>query len=182
MQYDKEFREQVRLFRRGGGGPVLAEFEQAIGGKKLFVVQDAEKGLVVCGERGDMLEGFDHLLDRVGTKCGFLRVPVSQCLEKEFAKLSIACKQKATPKAVFWKEVSLPTVVCGKKDKRVGCTQQVSKILARYAAPSLSREFQYDGYWNPTRNQVFLVFSYQKIHIRYIQQYTDQQATTKCLR
>ena len=35
----------------------------------------------------------------------------------------------------------------------VGCNLQNTQILARYAAPCLSREFQYAWYWNPTRNK-----------------------------
>ena len=104
MQHDKMFREQIRLFRRGGGGPVLAEFEQAIGGRKRFVVQDAEDALVVCGFQGEVLEGFDHLFDRVDTKCRFL------CAE--MGKLSISTKRPA-PWVVFWKE----PLICGEKHK-----------------------------------------------------------------
>ena len=80
----------------------MAEFEQAIGGKKLFVVRDAEKGLVVCDIDGNQLQGYDHLFARVGTKCKFL------CAE--MGKLSISTK-RPSPEVVFWKE----PLVCGKK-------------------------------------------------------------------
>lgn len=101
MQRNNKFREQIRLFRRGGGGPVLAEFEQAIGGKKLFVVRDVEKVLVVCGEQGNVLEGFEHLFDRIGKECTFLLDPPPSCLVEKFAKCSISRKNIGCKAFVF---------------------------------------------------------------------------------
>ena len=126
MQHDKMFREQIRLFRRGRPSPVLAEFEQAIGGRKLFVVQDAENALVVCGFHGEVLEGFDHLFDRVDTK---MQVFVRKDGETTYFYKEASAMGSILERAFgLWEERQI-----------VGCTLQVSKILARYAALCLER-------------------------------------------
>ena len=60
---NNKFREQIRLFRRGGG-PVLVEFEQAIGGRRLFVVEKRQHTRCLRQD-GNIVEGFEHLFDRV---------------------------------------------------------------------------------------------------------------------
>ena len=80
MQWNKEFREQVRLFRRGMHTPVLGEFEQANGGRRLFVVE-RDNTLVVCEKDGGIVEGFDHLFDRVHTTYTFVQAPIPYSLE-----------------------------------------------------------------------------------------------------
>ena len=58
MQWNKEFREQVRLFRKGMHSPMLGEFEQANGERMLFVVE-RDNTLVVCEKDGCIVEGLD---------------------------------------------------------------------------------------------------------------------------
>ena len=61
------------MFRRGMHSPVLAEFEQAIGGRMLFVVE-RDNTLVVYGRDGCVVEGFNRVqapipLVQTPTKC-----------------------------------------------------------------------------------------------------------------
>ena len=60
-------------------------------------------------------------------------------------------------------------MVCGKKEEIVGCILQTTKILARYAAPCLSREFLYEGSIGILQKLVFLC---NKEYIHYISCYT----------
>ena len=92
------------IVSKGGGGPVLAEFEQAIGGRKLFVVRDSREGTCCLGRARK------HLFDRIGKECKFLLDPSPPCLVEKFAKCTISGKNIGCKAFVFPSSSKQPTI------------------------------------------------------------------------
>ena len=100
--------------------PVLAEFEQAIGGRMLFVVE-RDNTLVVCEKDGSIVEGFD----RVQAPIPFVQTPTKckqrysfQVVEKQRGgKLSFS--KQLEEKKREREEASLPTTQSKAMEKDV---------------------------------------------------------------